>query len=72
MAMLGIIGGPVLFAAGMGVLFGAIEPGGTVQSLATAPEFVWELWLGVYLTVIGLRRSPAVRTATAPVAQQAA
>ncbi len=55
MAMLGIVGGPVLVAAGMGVLFGAIEAGGVVQSLATAPEFVWELFLGAYLTVRGFR-----------------
>lgn len=55
MAMLGMIGGPVLLAAGMGVLFGAIEAGGVVQSLATVPEFVWELSLGVYLTVKGFR-----------------
>lgn len=55
LAMLGMIGGPVLLAAGMGVLFGAIEAGGTVQSLATVPEFVWELSLGVYLTVKGFR-----------------
>jgi hypothetical protein len=55
MAMLGMIGGPVLLAAGMGFLFGAIEAGGTAQSLATVPEFVWELSLGVYLTVKGFR-----------------
>ncbi|MBJ7455915.1 MAG: DUF4386 domain-containing protein [Thermoleophilia bacterium] len=74
MAMLGMIGGPVLLAAGMGVLFGAIEAGGTVQSLATVPEFVWELSLGVYLTVkgfrpAGLRAEAAPRRAarTAPV-----
>jgi hypothetical protein len=43
----------------MGVLFGVIEAGGVVQSLATAPEFVWELFLGIHLTAMGLRRSPA-------------
>ena len=68
MAVLGMVGGPVLLAAGIGVLFGVIEPGGTVQSLATAPEFVWELWLGIYLSVVGFRRvapSPGVRDAVA-------
>lgn len=59
MAMLGLVGGPLLLAAGIAVLFGAIEPGGFVQSLATAPEFVWELALGIHLTVTGLRRAPA-------------
>lgn len=65
LAMLGIVGGPVLLAAGIGVLFGVVEPGGTVQSLATVPEFVWELSLGIYLTVLGLRGRSAARDARA-------
>ena len=69
MAMLGIIGGPLLFAAGIGVLFGLFEPGGTVQSLATVPEFLWELSLGIHLTVKGFRRSPVVRDARGFVAE---
>jgi hypothetical protein len=69
MAMLGIIGGPLLVAAGMGVLFGAIEPGGTVQSLATLPEFLWELSLGVYLTVRGFAPAPRPRDAARLVAE---
>lgn len=71
MAMLGLIGGPLLLAAGMGVLFGLIEPGGTVQSLLTVPEFLWELSLGIYLTVKGFRRSPNAQ-ATRAVLQPAA
>jgi hypothetical protein len=58
MTMLGIIGGPILVAAGIAVLFGVIEAGGFVQSLATAPEFLWELLLGLVLTFRGF--SPAV------------
>ena len=69
MAVLGMIGGPVLFAAGIGVLFGAFEPSGFVQSLATAPEFVWELSLGIYLTVKGFRESPEAREAGSQVAE---
>jgi hypothetical protein len=53
MAILGMAGGAILVIAGMGVLFGGIEAGGFVQSLATAPEFVWELFLGDSLTVWG-------------------
>ena len=68
MAMLGMAAGAILVAAGMAVLFGAVEAGGFVQSLATAPEFVWELFLGVYLTVWGFSaREP--RPARAPVAE---
>ncbi len=69
MAMLGIVAGPVLLAAGIAVLFGVIEPGGTVQSLATVPEFIWELSLGIYLTVKGFRGAPVARAARGPVAQ---
>jgi hypothetical protein len=57
MAMLGIIAGPVLCAAGIGVLFGLFEPGSAPQVIATIPEFVWELSLGVYLTVKGFKAS---------------
>ena len=58
MTMLGIVGGPILVAAGIAVLFGVIEAGGFVQSLATAPEFLWELLLGLVLTFRGF--APAV------------
>lgn len=68
MAMLGLIGGPVLLAAGMAVLFDVIEPGGTVQSVATVPEFLWELSLGVYLTVKGFAPRSS-REKTMPMAE---
>ena len=58
MALLGIIGGPVLCAAGIGVLFDVFEPGSAPQVIATAPEFVWELSLGIYLMVKGFKPSP--------------
>ena len=64
MAMLGLVGGPLLLAAGMAVLFDVVEPGGTVQSVATVPEFLWELSLGLYLTVTGVAPSRRVREAT--------
>jgi hypothetical protein len=58
LAMLGIAGGPILVAAGVAVLLGGIPQDGLVQGLATAPEFVWELALGIHLTRSGLRRAP--------------
>jgi nitric oxide reductase large subunit len=62
MAWLGMIGGPLLFLAGVGVLFDWWDAGGTVLSLATIPEFIWELFLGVYCTIYGFRKdSPIVR-----------
>jgi len=67
MAMLGIVGGPVLVLAGIGVLFDAWDAGGTVQSLATIPEFLWELSLGIYCAVKGFRRdSPILSSASLP------
>ena len=62
MAWLGLIGGPLLFIASVGVLFDWWNAGGTVQSLATIPEAIWELFLGVYCTIWGFRKdSPIVR-----------
>ena len=57
LSFLGLIGGPALLAAGAAILFGAIDIGSKPQVLATAPEFVWELSLGVWLLVRGFDRS---------------
>ena len=40
---------------GIGVLFDLYEAGSPVQGIATIPEFLWELSLGIYLTVKGFR-----------------
>jgi hypothetical protein len=58
MAWLGLIGGPLIIASGIAVMFDVDQPGGTLQGLATLPEFLWELFLGVYLTVRGFRTAP--------------
>ena len=55
LAMLGLVGGPLIILSGIAVLFDVDEPGGTLQSLATLPEFLWELSIGIYLTVWGFR-----------------
>jgi Domain of unknown function (DUF4386) len=57
MAMVGLIGGPLIIASGVGVLLGIIEAGGVVQGIATIPEFVWELSLGIWLIVRGFNPS---------------
>ena len=57
MAMLGLIGGPLLAVGFVGVMFGAFEPGPAWQGAATAFEFVWELSLGIYLIVKGFKPS---------------
>ncbi|HKG51687.1 MAG TPA: DUF4386 domain-containing protein [Actinomycetales bacterium] len=58
MAMLGLIGGPLVAASGVAVMFDVIERGSAVQGVATIPEFFWELSFGIYLIVRGFRPSP--------------
>jgi len=58
MALFGLIGGPLLVAAAVAVLLGNIPQGSVVQGIATAPEFIWELFLGLYLTFKGFKSSP--------------
>jgi Domain of unknown function (DUF4386) len=53
MALLGLIAGPVLLARFVGILFGVFEPLGVLGSLMVVPEFLWELALGIWLTVRG-------------------
>jgi hypothetical protein len=58
MTYLGLIGGPMICVSGIAVMFGAGEPGGIFQSLATLPEFLWELSVGLYLTFKGFTPAP--------------
>jgi hypothetical protein len=60
-AWLGLIGGPLIIAWGVGVLFGVIEAGGVAQSIATIPEFLWELSLGIWPIVRGFNPSAIAR-----------
>jgi Domain of unknown function (DUF4386) len=61
MAMLGIIAGPVLIARFVGILFGVFEPGSVLGGLMVVPEFIWELALGIWLTVRGFNPSALAR-----------
>jgi hypothetical protein len=58
MAMLGLIGGPLVCLAGILVIYYIIEAGGPLQAVMTLPEALWELSLGIYLVVKGFRPSP--------------
>ena len=58
MAMLGIVGGPLLLLSATAIMLGLIERGGTLQGIATIPEFFWELSLGIYCVVKGFKPSP--------------
>jgi hypothetical protein len=65
MAWLGLVGGPLIIASGTAVMFGVDHPGGTMQGIATIPEGLWELALGVYCTVKGFRPSSPILRADA-------
>jgi len=58
MAMLGLIGGPLVAASGIAIMFDVTERGSTLQAVATIPEFFWELSFGIYLIAKGFRPSP--------------
>ena len=60
---LGLIGGPLLIATGTAILFTGNDPSDALRSLqgiATIPEFLWELFLGVYCTFKGFRPSSPI------------
>ncbi|TMF14738.1 MAG: DUF4386 domain-containing protein [Chloroflexi bacterium] len=64
MALFGVVGGPLLAASGIAVLFGLFGSGpGTTptwQGVMTVPEIVWEAFLGLWLTFKGFNPSSVV------------
>jgi hypothetical protein len=74
---LGLVGGPLIIISGTAVLFRGGHPSGSLQGLATIPEALWELFLGVYCTIWGFRREAPILSergldapATAPTARR--
>ena len=62
-AWLGLIGGPLLIVTGTAIMFTSNDPSDalrSLQGLATIPEFLWELFLGVYCTFKGFRPSSPI------------
>jgi hypothetical protein len=67
LSIVGLVGGPALVIGSAGVMLGYFEFGSTVHGLTVAPEFLWELLLGIWLLVRGF--TPSAVTAlerTAP------
>jgi hypothetical protein len=60
MAVLGLIGGPLIIVTGVAVLLGVLEEGGVWQ-VAVIPEFLWELLLGIWPIVRGFDPSAIAR-----------
>src|SRR3954454_2327267 len=67
-AWLGLIGGPLIIASGTAVMLTGNDPSDTLRSLqglATIPEFLWELFLGIYCMVWGFRRDAPILSVSA-------
>ena len=64
MAMIGLIGGPLLILSHVLILCGAFKNGEGPSGLMTFPEAAWELSLGIYCAWKGFRpESPIARAA---------
>jgi hypothetical protein len=57
--VLGLVGGPLEFATGVAVLFGAYSQTSTPAVIAGLPVFAWELSLAFWLIIKGFRPVPA-------------
>jgi hypothetical protein len=65
---LGLIGGPLIIVSGTAVMFTGNQPSSTLHSLQgvmSAPEIVWELFLGIYCTIWGFRRDAPILSESA-------
>jgi hypothetical protein len=60
MALLGLVGGPLVTASGIAILFGLYEQVSPVAALTAIPETLWEASLGFWLVVKGFDPSAAI------------
>jgi hypothetical protein len=65
--ILGLVGGPIVFASNLGVMFGAYPQESAVTGAAALPVFAWEVSLALYLIVKGLRLNASPRPVPVPV-----
>jgi hypothetical protein len=54
---IGLVGGPVYLSSVVGIILGITEPGHAWQAIGGAPMFVWELALGLWMTIKGFTPS---------------
>ena len=67
-AWLGLVGGSLLIITGTAILLGGNHPSDglrSAQAIATIPEALWELFLGVYCTIWGFRRDAPILSESA-------
>jgi hypothetical protein len=60
MALLGLIGGPLLIFSSLLIICGVYDNGSSISGLLTLPEAAWELSLGVYCAWKGFRASSPI------------
>jgi len=65
LAILGLIGGALICISGLGVVLDVFNKGGAAQVIATIPEFIWELSLGIYPIFWGFKASPILEAGPA-------
>jgi len=71
MALLGLIGGPLLILSFVMQLIGVYKNGEAPSGLLTLPEAAWELSLGIYCAWKGFRSSsPIARPEMAMTSEQ--
>jgi hypothetical protein len=66
--LLGLVAGPLIIVSGTAVMFTGNQPSSTLhalQGILTIPEFVWELFLGVYCTIWGFRHDAPILSGSA-------
>jgi len=66
LAMVGLIGGPLLILSSVLIVFDVFENGSGPSGLLSIPEIVWELSICIYCTWKGFRPSPIADLNTAP------
>jgi hypothetical protein len=66
LAMLGLIGGPLIFASSTAVLFDAYEQTSGTAFAFSIPEIAWEASLGIYLIAKGFKRDAVARLLAEP------
>ncbi|MGX9898827.1 DUF4386 domain-containing protein [Arthrobacter sp. SA17] len=54
-AILGLIGGPLVFASGTAQMFGVYEQVSVLAGIGAVPVFAWEICLAVYFISKGFR-----------------
>jgi uncharacterized protein DUF4386 len=65
-AVLGLVGGPMVFAFAIGVLFGLYKQVSVLGFVTAIPAFAWELTLAIWLIAKGFKPSAVAIDAVAP------